>query len=132
MTRSAAAAALALAALGVACCGDDDGGDLASFCDAVHTLADDDPFADLDVASPAEMSTAFARLRDGVAEIASTAPADLEGRADRYLDTVDDLIDQLQGAAFDPRDLDSLAYRTAAADYETAAVSIENAADDAC
>lgn len=125
-------AAIAVVTLGVASCSDDDSGDLATFCDAVHDLADNDPFADLSVASPEEMQTAFEQLRDGVAEIASAAPDDLRGRADRYLDAVDDLTAQLRGAAFDPRDLDSLAYRTAAADYEAAAVSIENAAGSAC
>lgn len=127
-------AALAIAAIGAGACGDDadGGGDLASFCDAVHSLAGDDPFASLDVASPAEMRTAFDRLRDGVADIAAAAPDDLEGRSGRYLDAVDDLIDQLRGAAFDPRDLDTLAYRAAASEYEAAAVSVENAAEQAC
>lgn len=126
-------AVLALTAAGAASCGDDGGGgDLASFCDAVHALADDDPFAELSVASPEEMRTAFDQLRDGVAAIAASAPDDLGGASDRYLDTVDVLIDQLRGAGYDPRDLDTLAYRGAAADYEAAAVSIENAATEAC
>ncbi|MDE0805007.1 MAG: hypothetical protein OSA99_17005 [Acidimicrobiales bacterium] len=124
--------ALAIVTVGATSCTDDGGGDLEAFCDAVHDLADNDPFAHLAVASPEEMQTAFGQLRDGVATIASAAPDDIRGRADRYLDAVDDLIGQLRGAAFDPRDLDTLSYRTAASEYEAAAVSIENAAESAC
>lgn len=132
MTRRIAWSITVALAVGAAACSDDGGGDLASFCEAVETLAGDDPFAELSVASPEEMRTAFDQLRDGVADIAAAAPDDLEGPADRYLDTVDVLIEQLRGAGYDPRDLDSLAYRTAASDYEAAAVSVENAAGAAC
>lgn len=122
--------ALTIAALGA--CSSDASGDLTSFCVAVDDLADNDPFAELDVASPEEMRDAFDRLQAGVQEIADDAPDDLRSRADRYADTVAQLIDQLRGAGFDPRQLDTLRYRTAARDYEEAAVSIENAAADAC
>ncbi len=123
--------ALLLAGIGVAACGDD-GGDIASFCQAVDELAENDPFAELDVASPEEMRDAFDQLRDGVERIDDSAPDDLESRTRRYLAALDEVTDQLRGAGFDPRNLDTLAYRTATADYEEAAVSIENAADDAC
>ena len=46
--------------------------------------------------------------------------------------SVDELIDQLRGAGYDPRQLDTLRYGTATDAYEEAAVSIENAAQDAC
>lgn len=136
MRRSFAAIVAAAVGTGVvigACSdGDSGGGDLAAFCASVTDLADNDPFADLDLASPEEMRAAFDDLRSGVDAIADDAPEDLEGRADRYLATVDELVDQLRGAGFDPRQLDTLRYRTAAADYEEAAISIENAAADAC
>ena len=105
---------------------------MASFCDAVEALAADDPFGELAVASPQEMRAAFDELRDGVEEIARSAPDDLSARADRYLESVDVLIDQLRGAGYDPRQLDTLRYGTATDAYEEAAVSIENAAEDAC
>ncbi|WP_436795428.1 hypothetical protein [Actinospongicola halichondriae] len=121
-----------VSALAVGGCSDDAGGDLASFCAAVDELEANDPFADLDVASPGEMRTAFDQLSEGVERIADAAPDDLRPSADRYADTVDALIDHLRGADFDPRNLDTLRYRTAAADYEEAAVSVENAATAAC
>ncbi len=125
--------ALGLSVAALAGCGDDGGGgDIASFCAAVDELADDDPFDGLDVASPQEMRAAFDELRAGVDAIARSAPADLESRTDRYLDSVDALMDQLRGTGYDPRQLDTLRYRTATNDYEEAAVSVENAADDAC
>lgn len=125
--------AVALAVGLLSACGDDDnGGDVASFCSAVDALAADDPFAELAVASPQEMRAAFDELRDGVEAIARSAPDDVSGRADRYLDSVDELIDQLRGAGYDPRQLDTLRYGTATDAYEEAAVSIENAAEDAC
>lgn len=116
----------------VACGGDSDGGDIASFCEAVDDLADNDPFAELEIASPEEMRAAFDRLHDGVERIDDSAPSELESRTHRYLEAVDEVIDQLRGAGFDPRNLDTLAYRTATADHEAAAVSIENAATAAC
>ena len=125
-------AAAVVLSLPVGGCGDEADGDLASFCAAVDRLSADDPFEGLDVASPQEMRAAFDELRRGVDAIADAAPDDLEGRANRYLDAVDDLIDQLRGAGFDPRQLDTLRYRTATSDYEEAAVSIENAAENAC
>lgn len=136
--RTGAARAVALAVLPVAGlslvagCGDDEDGDLASFCASVDRLADNDPFAELELASPQEMRVAFDQLRAGVAAIADDAPPDLEGRTDRYLDAVDELIDQLRGAGFDPRQLDTLRYRSAAGEYEEAAISVENAAEQAC
>lgn len=126
-------AGVALATALIGSCGDDEGGgDVASFCSAVEALAADDPFDELAVASPQEMRAAFDQLRDGVEDIARSAPDDLSGRADRYLESVDDLIDQLRGAGYDPRQLDTLRYGAATDAYEEAAVSIENAADDAC
>ncbi len=124
--------AVTVAALALSGCGADGGGDLASFCDAVDALEANDPFADLDVASPGEMRTAFDHLREGVQRIADAAPDELDASAGRYADTVDTLIDHLRAADFDPRNLDTLRYRTAAADYEEAAVSIENAATGSC
>ncbi len=133
MTRFPGAVAVALVlAASTGACTDGSSGDVASFCAAVQSLADDDPFAELEIASPQEMRTAFDRLRDGVADIADAAPDDLDGRSGRYLESVDELIDQLRGAGFDPRDLDTLDYRSATSEYEEAAVSIENAAADAC
>lgn len=134
MTRlGALSVGIVAAAALLTSCGDDDGsGDVASFCEAVESLAADDPFGELAVASPQEMRAAFDELRDGVEAIARSAPDDLSGRADRYLDSVDALIDQLRGAGYDPRQLDTLHYGTATDAYEEAAVSVENAAEDAC
>lgn len=122
----------ALLVAAAACTDDGPERDLAGFCAAVEDLAENDPFTDLQVASPEEMRTAFDQLREGVDAIAARAPDDLRARTEEYRDTVDVLIDQLRGAGFDPRNLDTLAYRSAADDYEAAAVSVENAAASAC
>lgn len=113
-------------------CGDDDDGDLAAFCAAVEDLRDDDPFAELAIASPGEMRDAFADLADGVDRIADAAPAEARTQARRYADAVQDLRDELAGAGYDPTRVDSLDYGRAVAEYTEAAVSIDNAADALC
>lgn len=129
------AAALAVVAVVTVGCGDDDGDDqqsVGAFCDAVDQLRADAPFAELEVASPEEMRTAFVELQEGVERIAEAAPEEHAASAERYRDSVDALIDQLRGAGFDPRELDTLAYRSATDEYEAAATSVDNAADHAC
>ncbi len=114
-------------------CGDDDTApDPQAFCIAVADLRADDPFADLAMASPGEMRDAFDELRDGVVAIQSVAPAETEVQAGEYLAAVDELIDLLRAAGYDPRALDGLAYRDATARYTAAAVSVDNAADAVC
>lgn len=118
---------------GLAGCGsDDDAGDLAGFCEAVAELQDENPFAELEIASPGEMRAAFDRLEEGVDRIAETAPSEARRQAESYQDAVDEVIDQLRGAGFDPRNLDPLAYRGATNAYGNAAVSVDNAAADLC
>lgn len=130
ITRGAAACLAALLLL--AACGDDAGGDGQAFCAAVEDLRSDDPFAELAVASPGEMRDAFARLRDGAEEIASSAPGPVAVQADRYLAAIDALIDELAGAAYDPRLVDNARYAGATADYRAAAASVDNAARSIC
>lgn len=125
----AAAGALALAVLG-ACGGDE--GDLAAFCEAVEALREDDPFADLAIASPGEMRDAFAELAEGVERIADEAPSGARSQSLRYADAVDALRDELAGAGYDPTRVDQLRYGQAVASYTEAATSVSNTADAAC
>lgn len=120
-----------LAVLG-GCNGDDGDGDAAAFCDAVDALERNDPFAELQIASPGEMAAAFDQLADGADQIAERAPSEARTQAQSYEDSVQALVDQLRGAGFDPTKLDALAYRRATADYQDAAVAVGNAADSLC
>lgn len=124
----------AVALLGVllGACGEDDDGDLAAFCEAVEDLRQDDPFADLDVASPGEMRDAFAELAHGVDRIAGAAPPEARTQARRYADAVQSLRDELAGAAYDPTRVDQLRYGQAVAAYSEAATSVGNTADANC
>jgi hypothetical protein len=129
--RAVALVTVALLVLGG--CGDgDDGGDLGAFCDAVDRLERNDPFAELDIASPGEMAAAFDQLSEGAGRIADQAPPAARSQARSYEASVEDLVDQLRGAGFDPTQVDALAYREAAADYQAAAVAVENAAGSLC
>ena len=114
------------------CGSEEDDGDVAAFCEAVADLQDEDPFEGLDIASPGEMRSAFDRLDEGVGRIAETAPSEARPQAEAYQDSVDDVIDQLSGAGFDPRNLDPLAYREATDAYADAAVSVDNTARNLC
>ncbi len=122
---------LAVGALAVAGCGDDDG-DEAAFCDAVAALRDDDPFAELALATPAEMRQAFDALAAGADRIADAAPGDAGVHADRYRDAVDDVRDELAGAGYDPTRVDGRRYARAVEEYTAAAGSLDNAADARC
>ncbi len=113
-------------------CGGDGGGDVAAFCEAVVGLRDDDPFEELQVASPGEMRDAFAELAAGVDRIADAAPDEVGTQADRYADAVEALRDELAGAGYDPTRVDQLDYGQAVAAYTEAAVSVDNAADALC
>ena len=112
--------------------GRSDGGDLASFCDAVEDLRADDPFEGLQVASPTDMRDAFAELAEGVDRIAEAAPADVRSQSQRYADAVDALRDELAGAGYDPTRVDQLRYGQAVAAYTEAATSVGNTADAVC
>jgi hypothetical protein len=125
-------AVFAVALLTAAGCSSDDGGDLRAFCAGVERLRDSDPFADLEVASPAEMRAAFEELQAGAARIRDEAPSEAAVPADRYHAAVDALVDQLRGAGFDPRRLDSLGYGRATSDYGEAADSLDGTADSLC
>jgi len=121
------------AGLVLAGCGGDDGaGDPAAFCRAVDELREGDPFADLAVASPGEMRDAFAALARGADRIADAAPDDAEVQADRYVDAVAALRDELAGAGYDLRRLDVARYQDAVAAYGEAATSLGNAARSRC
>ena len=115
-----------------ACAGDDGGGDMAAFCQAVEDLRDDDPFAELEIASPGEMRDAFAELAEGVDRIAEAAPDEIGSQADRYADAVESLRDELAGAGYDPTRVDQLRYGQAVAAYTEAATSVGNTAEAAC
>ena len=97
-------------------CGEDEG-DLASFCEAVEDLQNDDPFAE---------------LAAGVDRIAAAAPQEIGSQADRYADAVESLRDELAGAGYDPTRVDQLRYGQAVASYTEAATSVSNAADADC
>jgi len=112
-------------------CGND-GGDLASFCDAVEELRSEDPFADLPLASPAEMRDAFAELAEAAGRIEGQAPEETSVQAGRYADAIDALRDELAGAGYDPTLVDNLRYADAVSEYTDAAISLDNAADASC
>lgn len=133
------AVAVAVAAVGFAACDDgggdddgDDGGGVQAFCAAVESLEENDPFAELDIASPEEMRTAFDELSDGVSRIAQAAPDEARRQARAYEESVEEVVDQLRGAGFDPRNVDSLDYQQAVTEYDEAAASVENAAGSLC
>ena len=128
LTRGLLAVSLVLAP---GACRDDDG-DPAAFCEGVEGLRDDDPFADLAVASPREMRVAFEALDTDAGRVADAAPPEAETQADRYRDAVGELLDQLRGAGFDLRELDLPAYRQATDEYDEAAVSLDNSATASC
>lgn len=114
MTRRVAAAA-ALVLLLASC--QRSSADTATFCERFDGLAANDPFADLDVARPAEMESAFLALHDAAEAIAAAAPAQAEANADAYVERIETLMDLLAGTRYDPRRLDSLEYNAAVADY---------------
>lgn len=113
-------------------CGDGGRADPEAFCAGVDELRDDDPFAELAVASPGEMRDAFAELADAAGRIEAAAPAEAAVQAERYLDAIDALRDELAGAAYDPTRVDTLRYGDAVSEYTDAAISLDNAADAAC
>jgi type VI protein secretion system component VasF len=113
-------------------CGGDDDGDVAAFCEAVEDLRADDPFEELQIASPGEMRDAFADLAAGVDRIADAAPEEARSQAQRYAVAVEDLRDELAGAGYDPTRVDQLDYGQAVAAYTEGAVSVDNAADALC
>jgi hypothetical protein len=117
---------------GLAGCGSDGDGDPDGFCAAIERLRDDDPFAELGVASPQEMRAAFEELLDGAEAIRDDAPSEAAVSADRYRRAVQELVDQLRGAGFDPRRLDTLSYGRATSDYGEAADSLDRTADSLC
>lgn len=120
------------AGLAGGCSDGDPGGDLEAFCGAIEELRDDDPFAELAVASPGEMRDAFEQLRAGAERVESAAPTEAEVQARAYLESVDRLIDLMRAAGYDPRSLDNLAYSDATSTYTSAAVSVDRAATAAC
>lgn len=122
---------LLAAALGIAACGDD-GGDLESFCEAVVALREDDPFADLPLATPGEMRDAFDALAGAADRIADDAPGDVEVNAERYRAAVEALRDELAGGGYDPTRVDNRRYADAVEEYTAAAGSLDNAADARC
>lgn len=130
--RWASVALVAAALLGLAACGDDAGGDRTTFCAAVEALRSEDPFAELEVASPGQMRDAFEALADGADRIAGAAPGEVSVQADRYRDAVGALRDELAGAGYDPTRMDGRRYARAVADYTEAADSLDNAADARC
>lgn len=130
LTRLGVVIVIALAVAG--CGGDGRSPDPQAFCAEIESLRADDPFAELLVASPGEMRDAFAELRAGAGRIADAAPSEVEVQARRYRDAVDDLVDQLNAAGYDPRTVDALAYRDATETYSAAASSLDNAADATC
>lgn len=126
-------APVVVVAAGLAGCSDgDSGGDLEAFCGAMAELRDDDPFAELAVASPGEMRDAFEELRAGAERVETAAPPEAEVQARAYLESVDRLIDLMRAAGYDPRSLDNLAYSDATSTYTSAAVSVDRAATAVC
>lgn len=131
-SRFAVAALVVAGALALAGCGDGGGGDEATFCAAIEALRADAPFAELAVATPAEMRDAFDALTTGAGRIAAAASGDVAVPADRYRDAVDAVRDELAGAGYDPTRVDNRRYARAVEEYSAAADSLDNAADARC
>lgn len=112
-------------------CGGDDRS-VTAFCESVESLRSDNPFASRPVSTPEQMQTAFAGLHRGARQIAGSAPAEVRGQAERYLLTVEGLIEVLSPVGYRPLDVDRLAYDEATSRHAAATDSLENAADAVC
>lgn len=121
-----AALAAAVAALGLAACGDDGGdGDQALFCERLERLTENDPFVAFGArATEAEMETAFAALRARADELDEVAPPSARSAAAAYRDAVERLDELLAEAGYGP-DVDVRAYREAQTTYVEASVRLE-------
>lgn len=116
----------------VAACDDGREPDLATYCDEYRALADNNPFVTLEVASPGEMETAVDDLARAAGAIADAAPDDLARPASEYLAAVDSVRDLLDDAGYDPRYLDTAAYRRATIAYAEAATTLSNETEARC
>lgn len=125
-------AAVVSGGLFAASCSGDDDGDLATFCRDYRSLADNNPFAALDMASPADMGAAFEALQDAADTIEGSAPDGLDRLASDYADSIDSMVEILSTADFDPRHMDTSAYRRATIDYEAAATALSNETTARC
>jgi len=123
---------VAALALVPAACGDGGGADPEAFCAAFEDLREDDPFAELTVASPGEMRDAFDRLADGAEGMADAAPDEADVQADRYAAAVDALREEMAGAGYALTQLDRDRYGDAVREYQRAADSLANAARAVC
>lgn len=122
----------ALLPLALSGCGGGADAEVAAFCSAIEALRDDDPFAELTVASPGEMRDAFAVLAEGADRAADVAPDDAAVQARRYADAVEALRDELAGGGYDPTQVDTRRYRDGVEAYGEAATSLANAARARC
>lgn len=116
---------------GPACAGDDDA-DPGAFCEGIEQLREDDPFAQLTVASPGEMRDAFSLLARGAARVAGAAPEGAAVQARRYADAVEALRDELAGGGYDLTQIDTRRYQAGVDEYGEAATSLANTARAVC
>lgn len=125
---------LAFAGLGLAvvACGGGESRDLATYCERYRSLADNNPFLTLDVASPGEIETAVADLNDAVTSIETVAPDGLHRLASNYADATETVRELLDDAHYDPRNLDTAAYRRATIAYDEAATALSNETEARC
>lgn len=132
--RRAFSSVLALAALClvVVGCGGGESRDLATYCDRYRDLADNNPFVALDVASPGEIETAVHDLSEAVRSIEAVAPDGLDRLAANYAEATDAVRALLDAAHYDPRNLDTGAYRRATISYDAAATALSNETEARC
>lgn len=124
--------AMALLPLALSSCGGGDEADPEAFCAGIEQLREDDPFAELTVASPGEMRDAFAVLASGAGRVAEDAPDDAAVQARRYAEAVEALQDEMAGGGYDLTRVDRDRYRDRVEDYDEAATSLANAARAIC
>jgi hypothetical protein len=114
-------------AVALAACADGDGdGDQARFCERLDRLTRNDPFLAFgDTASPADIEVAFEALVERADELVDVAPREARPAARDYAAASEALDSLLAGAAYDPVDVDTSAYRDQQVAYAEAAQRLE-------
>lgn len=118
---------------GVGGCGSDGPtADPELFCQRLDRLASNDPFdAFGDVATPDQVETAFAALRERAAELVEVAPERARSAADEYRAAVIAIDDLLRGAGYSSS-VDPQAYQPLQLDYIEAAQRLERFLEAEC
>lgn len=127
-------AVLAVVALPLAACGDDDSdGDQATFCTRLDRLTRNDPFRAFgDTATADDIQSAFAALLERAEELVDVAPPEARPAAQDYQEAAESLDSLLAGAAYVGADVDARAYREQQVAYTEAAQRLERYLTSEC